>query len=91
VFAFLGLALNLTLPGEFPWPEAIRHVFPVPALCAAVLDAGDPEPEAAGDAAPPPLVFRAAAVVNLVLRPLGSGEGAYSFTWQTGKPRWLPK
>jgi hypothetical protein len=90
VFAFLGLALNLALPGDFPWPDAVCHVFPVPALCAALLDAGEPGPDVAGEETPPLLAFRAAAVANLVLRPLAAGEGAYSFAWQTGKPRWLP-
>jgi hypothetical protein len=94
-FSFLGLELSLRLPPGFPWPEAAVYPFPVPALCAAVLKPGEPAGESAGAAAftggLPPLSFRAAAVANLVLRPLPSGEPGYSFAWETGRLRWLPK
>jgi hypothetical protein len=94
-FAFLGLALDLRLPPDFPWPGAALHPFPAPALCAAVLkpgEAGAKAAQAAGElpGAPPPPSFRAAAVANMILRPLPSGEAGYSFAWQTGRPRWLP-
>jgi hypothetical protein len=38
-----------------------------------------------------PFSFRAAAVANMILSPLGSGEEGYSFTWKTGEPHWLPR
>lgn len=78
--------------GEGPWPApespALARRFPRPLLAGALLR-GFPEgfvpPE------PPVLAFRAAALANLLIRPLpGGGEGDFSFQWGIGKPVWLP-
>jgi hypothetical protein len=46
---------------------------------------------AAGLLPPPELVFRAAALANMSYRFLALGKGAYSFEWEIGALRWLPK
>jgi hypothetical protein len=80
--------------------------FPLLILCAALIkpgEGGSGAPESggvygadrAGRALPAvhdllPFSFRAAAVANMILSPLGSGEGGYSFAWKIGERRWLP-
>jgi hypothetical protein len=71
--------------------KALYWFFP-PVLGAAVIDSAGPEAAMAADRFPDPplLAFRAAALVNMVFRPLNTGDRAYSFAWKTGRPRWLP-
>jgi hypothetical protein len=54
-------------------------------LACAVLGAEEPSPPP-----PPPFSFAAAAVANMSYSPLGSGDAAYSFAWETGEFHWLP-
>jgi hypothetical protein len=87
-FAGLSLfGLVLDPPPQAPVPDA--RPFPALILCGALV------PEGASAPAPVPgaLSFRAAAVANLVIRPLDLPPGpepAYSFEWKTGRPYWLP-
>jgi hypothetical protein len=39
----------------------------------------------------PEISFRAAALANLTITPLETGEPGYSFTWEIGPLFWLPK
>jgi hypothetical protein len=85
-----GPALNMALPGLFFPPRLaakIKSRFSPLALGAALLHGEEPPP-----ALPPPLSFRAAALANMVIRPLASGnaEDRYSFEWKIGPLRWLP-
>jgi hypothetical protein len=63
--------------------KIIRPVSPPVLGAALVWDSG-----AAEYPAPPALSFRAAALANMIYRPLGSG--GVSFEWKIGKPHWLP-
>jgi hypothetical protein len=83
-----GPALELRFGAEDFGPEAekkIRALFPPLLGCAVLGDEGAPEKGGAGGPA-----FRAAAVANMRLCPLPAGERGYSFSWNFGKPRWLP-
>jgi hypothetical protein len=76
-------------------------------LCAALIRPGEggfeaPEPGGVYGAEPSgrilpavkdllPFSFRAAAVANMILSPLGSGAEGYSFTWKIGERHWLPR
>jgi hypothetical protein len=80
-----GPLLDLSLPAAFPrLVLAAALVKGDPAALPAALPAAPPMPE------PPPLAFRAAAVANMVLRPLPGGDRDFSFEWRLGKPVWLP-
>ncbi|MDR2101340.1 MAG: hypothetical protein LBP43_02065 [Treponema sp.] len=91
-FTFFGPSLNLTLPPELLPPELLRFRFSSPVLCAALLSGDGPEKP------PPPapaFSFRAAAVANMILRPLPGGDEpgnfeGLSFEWKTGERVWLP-
>ena len=64
--------------------KIIRPVSPPVLGAALVWDSG-----AAEHPVPPPeLSFRAAALANMIYRPLGSG--GVSFEWKMGKLHWLP-
>jgi hypothetical protein len=79
-----GPALDLAVPEAFPAGEdkILRRVPPV--LGAALILEGEGVPDM-----PVRLSFRAAALANMICRPLdGSG---YSFRWRIGKPAWLPR
>lgn len=91
-FTLFGPSLDLTLPPELLPPELLRFRFSAPILCAALLPGDRPEKP------PPPgpvFSFRAAAVANMILRPLSKGnepenfEGL-SFEWKIGERVWLP-
>jgi hypothetical protein len=91
-FTLFGPSLNLELPPEFPPAEIFRFRFSSPVLCAALIPRNLPK-----QAAPPPpsLSFRAAAVANMILRPLSGGDKSenfegYSFEWKIGERVWLP-
>jgi hypothetical protein len=45
-----------------------------------------------GGAFPPPpeISFRAAALANMIYRPLDNGSGGFSFEWKIGRLYWLP-
>ncbi|MDR0553727.1 MAG: hypothetical protein LBG76_02860 [Treponema sp.] len=91
-----GPALNFSCPDTpFSLPPGSRRLFS-PTLCAALIrpDAGlnaeDAEKNVL-DALPPPVFsFQAAALANLIWKPLERGDPDYSFTWQTGELCWLP-
>ncbi|MDR0376532.1 MAG: hypothetical protein LBH70_01935 [Spirochaetaceae bacterium] len=64
--------------------------FPLAVLCAALTPDGIP----AGLSLPAPLPvfsFRAAAVANMIFRPLAQGAAGFSFRWKIGPLFWLPK
>jgi hypothetical protein len=74
-------------PGPDFVPQAVSRWFPHPVLAAALvreLPPGFRAPE------PPALAFRAAALANMVYRPLAGGEEDFSFEWRIGRPVWLP-
>jgi hypothetical protein len=87
--AFLwGPGIGLKLRAEDFGPSgalALSRILRGPPLACAVLGAEEPLPPP-----PPGFSFAAAAVANMSYRPLGSGEGAYSFAWEIGELRWLP-
>jgi hypothetical protein len=56
-------------------------------LCAALLGQDEQFFTEAALPEAPSLCFRAAALANLVLRPLT--QDGYSFEWKIGVPRWL--
>jgi hypothetical protein len=79
-----GPLLDLPVPDLLPREALFR--FPSLVLCAALIRPGE-EPGLKPGAAS--FSFRAAAVANMILRPLASG-GYPSFEWKIGSPRWLP-
>jgi hypothetical protein len=88
---FFGPALDLP-PPPLPYP-GILYPFPNLVLCTGLVPPGDAAILENIPDIPPvsPAFFRAAMVANLTIKPLSGAEGNYSFTWRTGKPRWLPK
>jgi hypothetical protein len=80
-----GPSLDLALPEPFPLGEdkVRRRISPL-LFGAALIRNGEKVPEI--DI--PPLSFRAAAVANMIYRPLDAS--GYSFYWRMGKPAWLP-
>jgi hypothetical protein len=92
-FSFFGPGLDLPVP-ELSLPGLI---YPFPALVlTAALAAGDCS--LLREYAPPlkAFFFRAAAVANIVIRPLDDGRGAsggdiYSLEWKIGRLSWLPR
>jgi len=89
-FAFFGPRLNLQIE-ESLFGESARgkllHTPESAVLCAALLDSGA-NPVTEGGAA---ISFRSAFLANLAIRPLDSGERAFSFEWKIGGEVWLPK
>jgi hypothetical protein len=87
-----GPSLDLGLPPDLLPREILRFRFSAPVLCAALILRDTPE------GSPPPapaFSFRAAAVANMILRPLPGGEdpGNFegpSFEWKIGERVWLP-
>jgi hypothetical protein len=81
-----GPSLDLAVPEPFPAGEnkVLRRISPV-LLGAALIREDDSVP----DIRIPPLSFRAAALANMIYRPL-DGSGC-SFRWRLGKPAWLPR
>ncbi|MDR3333900.1 MAG: hypothetical protein LBT13_03285 [Treponema sp.] len=84
--AIFGPVLDLPAPpySAFP-PDTLVYPFPRLVLCAALLGQQIFTEAALPEA--PSLCFRAAALANLVLRPLA--QDGYSFEWKIGVPRWL--
>jgi hypothetical protein len=81
-----GPSLDLAVPEPFPVGEekVLRRI--VPSVLGAALireDGGVP------DMPVPSLSFRAAALANMIYRPLD--DSGYSFRWCLGKPAWLPR
>ncbi|GHV68656.1 hypothetical protein AGMMS49928_08720 [Spirochaetia bacterium] len=84
---FYGPLFNVPAPPVRLFPaETLLHRFPRLVLGAA-LTGGTPPAAQLPEA--PKLSFRAAAVSNLILRPLSSGDKDFSFEWKFGKPVWL--
>ena len=81
---FYGPLLDLPVPEPFPGEAPLR--FPSLVLCAALIRPGEKPGINPGAAS---FSFRAAAVANMILRPLASGSYP-SFEWKIGSPRWLP-
>jgi hypothetical protein len=94
-FSLYGPALDLAIGLHTFNPRAreqVRAVFSRPLVGCAVLGPGD-SPESPGfiPAGPDSFRgFRAAAVANMVYRPINAGEGGYSFSWRIGELYWLP-
>jgi hypothetical protein len=104
---FWGLPLNI--PAGLPELSAVAAEgflpFPKLVLCIGLSPVHAGAAERAGKILqslepPPPVRFRAAAVANLAIRPLGGdppqdedggNRPGLSFEWAMGKPRWLPK
>ena len=85
-----GPALGAGLTGGLFEPAGLppmRRVSPA-VLGAAILRGPPPE----GLPPPPEVSFRAAALAEMILRPIRRpGEsGGLSFEWEIGEPRWLP-
>jgi hypothetical protein len=82
-----GPEIGLRLRGEDFGPFgalALRRVFHRPVLACAVLEETEEPPP------PPAFSFASAAVANMSYRLLGSGDAAYSFSWEIGELHWLP-
>jgi hypothetical protein len=92
---FFGLALDLCA-GQNIFPETAREavcsVFFPPVLCAALVASTESclSEESKLSIEAPAVSFRAAALANLAVRPLESGDPDYSFEWKIGAPVWLP-
>jgi len=88
-----GPSVNIALPDsffDFNDDAVIRRVSSL-VVGAALCETGS-TPNVSRPA--PVLSFRAAALANMVFRPLPSSNGAYndfSFEWEIGKLFWLPK
>ena len=88
-----GPSVNIALPDsffDFDDDAVIRRVSPL-VVGAALCETGS-SPDIKRPA--PALSFRAAALANMVFRPLSSRNGAcndFSFEWEIGKLFWLPK
>ena len=99
LMSFFGPGLDFQL-GEELSPAGAREkamsIISPTVLCAALtgISAGDVPGDNATEMqncpAPPALSFRAAALANLAILPLGSGKPDYSFEWKMSEPVWLP-
>ena len=87
---FFGPPLDLSIE-EKHIPETarkkIQHI-PSPAILCAALH---PAPITHDLQPTTHIAFRAAALANLSIRSLSSGEAGYSFEWRIGSRVWLPK
>lgn len=83
------------------FPETAKRkmleVFSPPALCAAIVPSHKVHPcihdlhkDAQEFPSAPAFSFRSAAVSNFTVRPLPSGDPAYSFEWRIDPLVWLP-
>jgi hypothetical protein len=83
--AFFGPTLDIRLPEPLlAGSAALVHAFPHPVLASAIVrnaPSGLPQP--------PEIPFRAAAVANMIYRPIPGGA-VPSFEWQIGELHWLP-
>ena len=79
----IGLKLRAEDFGPFG-ALALRRVFHRPVLACAVLKGEEPSPPS------PAFSFGTAAVANMSYSLLGSGDAAYSFSWEIGELHWLP-
>jgi hypothetical protein len=91
---FYGPSLDLN-PRGLPWPEdKSLYVFPSLVLCTALTVPGVPAEEGrlAEAVKPSSFWFRAAALANLVVKPLAAPgvSRSYSLSWKLGLPCWLP-
>ena len=76
--SFFGPMLNLAISDKvFPLTAKVKilHIFSPPVLCAALVDSINAEKPSRKDIHPAPLIsFSAAALANLVIRPLDARE-----------------
>jgi len=93
--SFFGLRLNFgageeQLKSLVPRSAAgkVLQILSPPVLCAALVEGSEENNVTA-----PALSFRAAALANLVIRPLNYGkeEPYLSYKWKISPPVWLPK
>jgi hypothetical protein len=100
-FSLYGPALGLAVgPGIFGGSagDKLGTVFPRPLLGCAVLGPEDwpralreiPVPLPAASSPPGAGSFRAAAVANMLYRPLAAGDRGCSYSWRIGELHWLP-
>jgi hypothetical protein len=97
--SLLGPVLDIRCPEPLltgSAAAALVHAFPFPVLASAIVR---DVPQGFPPCLPPPpaISFRAAAVANMIYRPLPADGGAnsidsgsYSFEWQIGELHWLP-
>ena len=87
--SFFGPRLDLPIDDRV-FPESTKtkvlYTLSPPILCAALID----QESAVEPGQMLCLSFRAAALANLSIRPLGSGEAGYSFEWRISPLVWLP-
>ena len=91
--SFYGPALDIPVNDEaFPSTakDKLLHVMSPALLCVALAGHENEGIKLVEKTEKPALVFRAASLANLAIRPLAPGEWAYSFEWKTGEPVWLP-
>jgi hypothetical protein len=99
--SFYGPALDIPPIEEILFPLTAKakllHIMNPPLLCVALAGSERGEKNSSFEKAlrsktikPPTLVFRAAYLANLAIRPLAVGEPAFSFEWKIGQPVWLP-
>ncbi|MCL1927300.1 MAG: hypothetical protein FWG07_00715 [Treponema sp.] len=91
---FFGLTLELPQPA-FP-PDAIVKVWEKPILAPAIIVPDGIASTMHSSSFNSGLSFRAAALANLALQPVGSAEASsfekdFSFTWKLGSLYWLPR
>ena len=97
--SFFGPRLNLSIKEDDLGlaRDKVLNTFHPLILCAALVDSelNLAEKNRPGEnlifEEAPVLSFRAAALANLAIRPLGAGESNYSFEWRIGNPVWLQK
>ena len=91
--SFFGPLLNLPAEeGIFPPPARAKILmsFLPPILCASLVAPEVSPMRGEFPAQEEALSFRAAALANLVIRPLASGDPNYSLEWKMGPLIWLP-
>jgi hypothetical protein len=89
--AFFGPALDIRLPEPLfagSAAEALVQAFPCAVLASAIVR-NAPSGLPSNLPPPPEIPFRAAAVANMIYRPIPGGA-VPSFEWQIGELHWLP-
>jgi hypothetical protein len=83
--------MDLPLPETLFTETAAKVIYhPSPLIIGSAVFGKDDSDAFIQIPPPPQISFRAAAVANMIYRPLKTGDDAYSFTWKTGKLHWLP-
>jgi hypothetical protein len=87
--AVFGPALDIDIPDTAFTGVQDRLLYRFsPLVAGAALVQENDSVEFSDCPAPPELFFRAAALANMILRPLSSEN--YSFRWKIGELYWLP-